>query len=200
MSSNPIQPKIPSLGMTEHLSGGLLIATPRLPDPRFNRMVVLMMQHDESGAFGIVLGPPAEVSIRDLCPSLGVSWQREDAPPVRYGGPCEPQRIFLLLGGESAPEETVTVAPGVHLGSSIPLLKRVGAQKEQSLAVFSGYAGWGSGQLESEIQKGSWIHGECWPGLLFDTAVREDGDMWAAALERIHLSPGMIISGHGVSA
>ena len=111
--------------------------------------------------------------------------------------PCEPQRIFLFLGGDSAPEETTTVVPGVHLGSSIPLLQRVGRQPGQNVAVFSGYAGWGPGQLDMEMQQSSWIPGECWPGLLFDTPPSE---VWNAALRRLDLSPEMVISGLGASA
>jgi putative transcriptional regulator len=85
----------------------------------------------------------------------------------------------------------------VHLGSSVPLLQRIGSDATLPAAVFCGYAGWSPGQLEREMQQASWIPGECWPGLLFDTPIE---DTWKAALQRLHLTPEMIVSGVGVSA
>lgn len=179
------------------LQGGLLIAVPRLNDPNFHRMVVLMISHDEEGAFGVVLGPAASVSMADLCKSLHTEWTRPDTPPIRYGGPCEPSRIWLLHGGPAPLPGTSTVAPGVHFGSSVALIRQLGERPELPVAVIAGYAGWGAGQLEHEMQQHSWIPGEITAELVFTTPPEE---VWEAALQQMHLTPGMIVSGDGASA
>ena len=185
-------PEIPS-----SLAGSLLIAVPKLQDPNFQRMVVLMINHDDDGAFGLVLGPAATVTIRDLCSSLDTEWTRTDEVPLRYGGPCEPSRIWVIHGGPDPLPGTATVAPGVHMGSSVELLRLLSEEPERPVAVLSGYAGWGPGQLEHEMHLESWLPGEITPELVFSTPPPE---VLEAALRDMHLSPGMIISGQGASA
>ena len=160
-------------------------------------MVVVMINHDTEGAFGLVLGPAAQVSIRDLCHSLGGTWERDDAVPLRYGGPCEPSRIWILHGGSDPLPGTATIAPGVHVGSSVALLQQLAEEPERPVVVLSGYAGWGPGQLEREMHHDSWLPGEITPDLVFSTL---PDDVWDAALRDMDLSPAMIVSGHGASA
>jgi putative transcriptional regulator len=160
-------------------------------------MVTLIISHDAGGAFGIVLGPAIELPIADLAEPLGQTWLRRDVEQVRYGGPVERSRIWLLHGGEQPLEGAATIAPGMHLGSSPELLRLLGERPEVPVMVFSGYAGWAPGQLEREIQDKSWMPGDVDPELVFVTAPAE---VWAQALERSSLSPGLIGSGVGASA
>jgi putative transcriptional regulator len=196
-SESPTTPAPGAEEIPSGLAGSLLIAVPKLQDPNFQRMVVVMINHDDDGAFGLVLGPAATVTIRDLCSSLGTEWTRPDAVPLRYGGPCEPSRIWVVHGGADPLPGTTTVAPGVHMGSSVALLQQLAQEPERPVAVLSGYAGWGPGQLEHEMHLESWLPGEITPELVFST---EPADVWEAALSDMHLTPGMIISGQGASA
>jgi putative transcriptional regulator len=180
-----------------NLQGSLLIAMPRLADPNFRRMVTLIVSHDEHGAFGIVLGPEINLPAAELGEPFGLRWQRKDAERVRYGGPCERARIWLMHGGDMPLTDAVPIAPGVHLGSSPDLLRELNEQLEVPLMIFSGYAGWAPGQLEHEMQENSWLPGEVTPALVFSTS---PDDVWEQALRQSELSPDLIGSSSGASA
>lgn len=177
---------------SQSIQGGLLIAVPRLNDPNFHRMAVLMISHDAEGALGVVLGPAAGVTMTDLCASLGASWSRADSPPLRYGGPCEPSRIWILHGGEEPLPAATTIAPGIHLGNSLALIEQLQEEPDLPVVVLAGYAGWGPGQLDQEMQQQSWIPGETTPELVFATPPDE---VWEASLRQMNLSPEMIVAG-----
>lgn len=187
----------PSPTIATSLKGNLIIAMPMLEDPNFRRMVTLMISHDESGAFGIVLGPATNLRVKEVGTPLGIEWQRQNIEHVRYGGPCEPPRIWLVHGGETAFTDAVTIAPGVHLGSSPALLRALNDDPSVPAMLFSGYAGWAPGQLERELQYKSWLPGEVTPDLVFAT---DPDAVWAEALKLLELSPGFITSGRGASA
>src|SRR5262245_7649545 len=108
---------------------------PMLPDPNFHRMVTLIVSHDEQGAFGIVLGPATNLQAAELGEPFGLSWRRSDVEYVRYGGPCERPRIWLMHGGELALKDAVTIAPGVHLGSSPDLLRDLNEHPDVPLMI-----------------------------------------------------------------
>lgn len=179
------------------LQGSLLIAMPRLADPNFRRTVTLIVSHDENGAFGVVLGPPSKLEAKLLGEPFGLEWQRDDVKFVRYGGPCERGRIWLMHGGDDPLRDAVTLAPGVHLGSSPTLLRTLHDSREIPLMIFGGYAGWAPGQLEQEIQENSWLPGEVNAKLIFSTPPDE---VWEQALRDSELSPDLIGQGHGASA
>jgi putative transcriptional regulator len=95
--------------------------------------------------------------------------------------------------------DAVTVLPGIHVGSSPVLLQTLAERTDIPVMVFAGYAGWGPGQLESELQRKSWLpsFGDIDADLVFATA---PGSEWEAALAKMSLSPGHIVSGSGASA
>lgn len=180
------------------LAGSLLIAMPTLRDPNFSHLVTLMISHDEGGAFGIVLGPATTTAVHEISQNFGVTWQRTGAAThVRYGGPCERSRVFLLHGGPTPLPDAVTVAPGLHIGSSPGLLTALNQHSEIPVMVFGGYAGWAPGQLEGELQLQSWLPGDCFPELVFETAPTA---AWEEALRAMSLAPEMIIAGGGARA
>ena len=123
-----------------------------------------------------------------------------DTHPARAGG-VHVEALDLpgcdLLIGDVPLDETETVAPGIHLGSSVALLQDLASHPQVPVRVFSGYAGWGPGQLEREIHENSWLHGECAPELIFDTP---SDQVWEAALRRMDLPPEMIASSPKASA
>lgn len=201
------------------LKGSLLIAMPTLQDPNFHRRVTLLISHNEQGALGIVLGALTMTPIREVCAQFNITWARPTPTYVRNGGPCEGGRIWLLHGGATPLPDAVTIAPGIHIGSSPELLRTLAERpKVQALGggpdspntpdmadtatpvmVFGGYAGWGPGQLEAELQHKSWLpsFGEIDADLVFATAPDK---VWEAALAAMALSPGHIVSGSGASA
>ena len=152
-------------------AGKLLVATPQLMDPHFWRTVIFMLQHDEEGTVGLVLNRPTPELVVDHLPE----WVGANSGPQRlfYGGPVEPEMAIALGPGNSG--ETTSL-PGVALVdlSSNPPTDLTG------IRVYSGYAGWGSGQLEAEIAEGSWYLVQASPDDPFD---RPEGQ-WSRILRR----------------
>ena len=161
------------------LAGQLLIATPAMGDPRFERTVILMVRHDKDGAFGIVVNRPAgERPLAELV--LG----EKDAPvtgKVRIfaGGPVQPELGFVIHSADYRGPGTVEITARLAMTSSREILRDIGNGKgpRQSLIAF-GYAGWAPGQLEAELKRRDWSIAPGEPKLIFD----EDKDkLWDAA-------------------
>jgi putative transcriptional regulator len=160
--------------------GRLLVALPALRDPNFDRTVLLMLQHDDQGALGVILNRPSGL---DLVGNLA-AWERVAAPPaeVFWGGPVA-KGVAIGLGRSTADGPTDGWAPlfadlgTVELGRPPEDV----AVDVRHVRVFVGYSGWGSGQLEGEIEMGAWLVVEADPG---DAVSDEPLDLWAAVLRR----------------
>jgi putative transcriptional regulator len=164
--------------------GDLLIASAQIGDPRFHHAVVLLLQHDKDGAFGIVINHPlAEETIATLLKSTG-----EDAAGIEgsvrvfLGGPVQPELGFLVHSAEYRRAETMDVDGKVAMTGSKDALRDIGQHKGPQKYLFAlGYAGWGPGQLEAEIARNDWFTAPEDPALVFD----EDRDaVWDKALAR----------------
>ena len=130
-----------------------MIAIPDLHDANFYRTVVILFQHSEDGASGVVLNRPSAVSVEKIWKEVGeVECECQDI--VNIGGPVEGP--IIALHSSLALAET-PVVPGVFLSMSREHLDELVRQTDQSFKLFSGYSGWGPGQLESEIEQGGWL-------------------------------------------
>ena len=168
------------------LAGRLLVATPALLDPNFHRTVILMCVHGDEGALGIVLNRPSESDVLDHLPE----WRHLAASPavVFSGGPVEPTTALALgraatsVEGEAEAEAGGWTAVTDHLGL-IDLGRppgELGVEAEQ-VRIFSGYAGWGVGQLEAEIEEEGWFIVDAAPD---DPFTREPERLWREVLRR----------------
>lgn len=158
------------------MAGSLLVATPILVDPNFFRTVVLLLQHDEEGCVGVVLNRPTDEPVANHLPD----WVGRVPKPqtVYYGGPVEPAvAIGLSLAAKGMP----TGVPGLSLID----LSEPPDDANHPVRVYSGYSGWGSEQLESEIATGSWYVVQASPDDPFD----DDADQWRRVLRR---QPGLV--------
>lgn len=138
--------------------GRLLVATPALVDPNFGRTVVLLLEHSPDGAVGVVLNRPSDRTVAELLPA----WAEAVAEPglVMIGGPVERQALIGLGCPSGLAGPVVDDCGPVDLAD--PSL--LGPER---VRVFAGYAGWGSGQLEREVEQGAWFvvraeGGDCW--------------------------------------
>ncbi|MER3453489.1 MAG: hypothetical protein C4344_07695 [Acidimicrobiia bacterium] len=160
--------------------GKLLVATPLIGDPNFERTVVLVLEHNDEGALGVVLNRPSEVELLGPLPG----WDRFAAhPPVVFvGGPVSREAVIALARvGSDAPEGAVT--PVVGPVGALDITRdpdEVGAGVE-ALRIFAGYAGWAPGQLEEEIDAGAWFVVEALPGDTFDA---DPARLWRRVLRR----------------
>ncbi len=155
--------------------GCLLVASPQLMDPHFVRGVVLIVNHDAGGSFGLVLNRPLESRLSDVLP--GVDASAADIP-VLQGGPVQTDVLqFVSRDGEAGR----LVVPGVHVGASLSEVIAEQAAAGRALA-FLGYAGWGEGQLERETAEGSWIIAPARAAHVFDIPASH---LWAAVLREL---------------
>jgi len=169
-------------------AGQLLIASAQLQDPRFRHSVVLLLRHDASGAFGIIINRPlGEQPIAELLTGDGSDQDKDDATiegtiAVFFGGPVEPQRGFVVHSADY--RRPATLAAGEHLAMTADkqVLRDIGRHRGPAKYLFAaGYAGWGPGQLEGEIARRDWFTAPADPALVFD-ADRET--LWDTALAR----------------
>ena len=153
------------------MRGHLLIAAPSLFD-YFRRTVVLVLEHTSDGAMGVVLGRSSETRVADAVPVLADLPGADEL--VQLGGPVSPESV-VALGDFGRPEEA-----GTQVVGSLGTLDPDGTNESlRRLRVYAGYAGWGPGQLDGELEEGAWIVHDADP----DDPFRA-GDLWADALAR----------------
>lgn len=161
----------------ESLKGQLLVAAPGLLDPNFWRTVVLVGEHSEEGALGVVLNRSSETRVTEAAPELaGIA---DGMGHVHLGGPVQPSAVVVLADFvEPRDEEAVVVASVGFLPAEVDpdALGEV-----RRARVYVGYAGWGPGQLDDELDDGSWI---VEPALPEDVFTDEPDDLWSAVLRR----------------
>lgn len=170
--------------MPESFTGRLLVASPQLADPNFIRTVVLILQHHDEGALGIVLNRPSEATVAEALPPWGGYVGR---PAVLFGGGPVAVEGALCLARLQGLEEP----PGWQ-GLGLPGLPGVGlidldrepaevAGRVERLRIFAGYAGWGGGQLEGEIKHGGWY---VFPARPRDPFTSRPATLWGEVLRR----------------
>lgn len=188
-----------------YLDGQCLIAMPGMRDERFQRTVVYVCAHSDEGAMGLILNRKApDVALADLLIQLGlVDHQdairlrpREDPVQVLRGGPVETGRGFVLHSSDYFTDaSTLPIDDGVCLTHTIDVLRAIAHGDGPSRALLAlGYAGWGAGQLESEIQANGWLHCDADSGLLFDLAL---DTKYQRALSKLGIDPGRLSGSAG---
>jgi len=177
-----------------YLAGQILIAMPSLQDPNFARSVICLCAHSAEGAMGLVINRPiAGLSFDALVKQLALG----PLPPRRrlrmhQGGPMENARGFVLHTRDWSSRESLDVGEDLAMTASVDILKAVaggGGPRQGLLAL--GYAGWGPGQLETEIQANAWLSVTPDEALLFGEA---DDQKWLQAMAKLKIDP-LLLSG-----
>ena len=161
----------------DSLQGQLLIAAPSLLDPNFFRTVVLVTEHNEEGAAGLVLNRPSPAPVSELVPQL--EELADDGEQVWFGGPVQPDAV-LVLGEFRDPDDAAVPLFGALGFPSLDAPADVAVATTRR-RVFAGYAGWGAGQLESEIAREDWF---VEPSLPDDPFTEDPDGLWADVLRR----------------
>lgn len=158
-------------GMNGSLAGRLLVASTDLVEPNFARTVVFLLQHDEDGALGLILNRPSESPVVDHLPWLA---DHVGGPPVVFvGGPVEPE-VAIALERALSPDRPTAI-------EGVGILDVEDTRSMTPCRVFSGYAGWGGGQLEGELALGAWYVVDAAAG---DVFTEEPEELWSAVLRR----------------
>lgn len=160
--------------------GRLLISEPFLPDPNFERTVVLLCEHNNEGSFGFVLNKPSILKVNEVVEDMH---NLEEI--VFVGGPVQQDTLHFLHRNESI-EGTSEIREGIFWGGSLDSLLLLADTKQlvgSDIRFFLGYSGWGPGQLDSELEEDSWIVCDyVSKQLLFDTDPKM---MWKKALDNM---------------
>jgi putative transcriptional regulator len=180
------------------LAPGLLLAMPQLNDPNFSRSVVLMIDHNEQGSFGLVINHPSPIKATELLDSLEMSWRGDDHAVVWSGGPVSPSTGWVLH--EPWPSEIhggmIAVTPAISLSTSPDRLRALAFAPPPRIRLLLGYSGWGPGQLAEEMAHGAWLHVAADPSLVFETPADQ---IWEAAVRSLGIDPEQMFSGRGVN-
>lgn len=156
------------------LQGHLLIAAPQLTDPNFHKSVVLLVQHNENGALGVILNRPLEATIEEVWSQVSVLPCNAEGP-LYQGGPCPgPLMVAHTDNGVSELE----VCDGVYFSTDKDSIEKLVSRTEGPLKFFVNYAGWSAGQLEGEIEAGGWVTTPAAQGQIF----RGDEGLWDTVL------------------
>lgn len=148
----------------EPAPGVLLVADERMMDPRFNRAVVLLIEHDRTGSWGLIINKPTGVGVAQVAPSIELSGE---GPVVYFGGPVQVEQLRLLYRDGGAPHEDNAGLPGVGWSDSGEELRKRLTEDSGPVRVYAGYAGWAPGQLDFEVAHGGWRMIQGRPGNVF---------------------------------
>lgn len=183
------EPAAPADQGADPPAGYILIASARMQDPRFDHTVVLLLKHDKSGAFGVIVNRPvAEKPIAALLAEAGTAANQPDQADdkidgsiaIYFGGPVQTDRGFVLHSTDYRGPDTMAVDASVAMTSTREILRDIGRHQGPKKYLFAlGYAGWGPGQLEGEIERRDWFSAVEDPELVFDA---DRAKVWERAL------------------
>jgi putative transcriptional regulator len=171
----------------DQLAPGFLIAPPNLGDPNFDRSVVLLAVHEEDGSMGFIINRRADMDLHQLLGELEIEPLIDDRP-VLVGGPVSGFSGFLLYSHEPGEPRApgIEITPTLSVSPSRELLEAAArGELDNSFELLLGYAGWAPGQLDSELERGSWLHAA------FDEDVLSAAvdDRWDEIFASLGLSP-----------
>lgn len=183
--------------MNDALAPGFLIAVPQMLSPEFKQTVVFLLERNEDGAMGVVVNRESSMLLRDLCRDHQIAYSGERDKLVRSGGPVQPEQGLVIYGDEHDDPEGHEVCQGIHVSASRGTLGRLCNLSGGRFHCYSGYAGWGPGQLEREIEEGAWVHAPADAYSVFDV---EPERVWADVLRRQGIEPGALVFGGSAEA
>lgn len=163
-----------------------LIATPHLGGTMFEQAVILLLEHGQEGAMGLIVSLQTDMEIGDLLPAAKGRKER-----AWLGGPVEPQVGWCLYERSTGQPGELRLAEGLYVTSGLEVLEQV-MQREGKFMLMLGYAGWGAGQLEEEAKIGSWLFLEEGPDLALHVAPEE---RWKQAWARLGVDPATLVAG-----
>lgn len=171
-------------GTGEYFTGNLLVAMPGMPDPRFEKSVIYMCAHSEEGAMGLILNQLVDnLDFDELLDQLEVDILPRRRLEIHLGGPVESARGFVLHSTDYMADDAMQVNEQFALSASVEILREIAAGRGPAECLLAiGYAGWGPGQLEAEVQDNGWLTVPADKGLVFKGDV---DTMWQRSLAQI---------------
>ena len=179
-------------GGAGYLTGQLLIAMPNMRDPRFEKTVIYMCVHNADGAMGLVINKQIDsISFPQLLEQLEIV--APDAPPgirIHFGGPVESGRGFVLHSSDYGQSGTIAVDDAIALTATVDILRDMAKRHGPEHSILAlGYAGWGPGQLDGELQQNAWLNVTADENLIFGPNVEST---WERAVAKIGIDPRLL--------
>ncbi len=175
-----------------YLTGQMLVAMPQMLDERFVKSVIYMCAHTEDGAMGLVVNKILEdVNFPDLLEQLDINSKTNGKNiGVYFGGPVESGRGFVLHSSDYQQDGTMIIDPQIALTATTDILRDIAKGKGPAKSLLAlGYAGWGPGQLDAELQANGWLSVDAEPELVFGS---EPDKAWQVALAKIGIDASML--------
>jgi putative transcriptional regulator len=181
-----------------YLQQQMLIAMPSMADPNFSRSVTLLCQHNEEGAIGITINRQSSVSLGELFSQLNIPCESQEISSmiVLEGGPVSPDRGFVLHTPTEGFDSSLQLNDDIMVTTSRDVLSAIASGKgPKQFLVALGYAGWGDGQLESEMRQNAWLSVSADKGILFESALQ---NRWEKALAKLGINANDLhdVGGH----
>jgi putative transcriptional regulator len=179
----------------DRLAGRLLLAMPQMGDPRFHKAVIFICAHDEKGAMGLVVNhilPGLELGelLKQMKVDPAAISRKSASSPVMSGGPVEAARGFILHSSDFFQPDTVKISGDISVTGTVEALKAIATDTGPEKMLFMlGYAGWGAGQLDQEMQQNAWLVADADPGLVFGSGTEEK---WDRAVRQLGIDPVML--------
>lgn len=180
------------------LSGKFLLAMPGMGDPRFHKAVILVCAHDDNGAMGLVINHMLPgIDLENLLGQLNITAPAGKPNPVSgiavmSGGPVDNVRGFIIHTPEFHQQDTVRINGEISVTGTVDALRAVASgEGPQQMIFVLGYAGWGPGQLDQELQDNAWLVFDAIPEIIFET---ESDKKWDAVVRRMGIDPIMLSS------
>lgn len=179
-----------------YLTGKLLVAMPHMQDARFYKSLVFVCGHDENGAMGLIINQNVDnLNTQDLFTQMGMPANSCPNFPVFVGGPVEGSRGFVLHTSDYVAPSTLLVMNTFGLTSTVDILSVIAqGNGPRQMILALGYAGWGPGQLDSEIQSNSWLHIDADEELVFQVPPSQK---WHKAIEQLGVQEIMLSESMG---
>lgn len=182
---------------TSSLKDRFLIALPALQDPNFKRSVTYLCEHSAEGTMGIIINRLSSLQLSDVLQHMEI----EETPqtpsdlPIHIGGPVQEERGFLIHTPPKRWDSTLVITDELAITTSRDILKAIArGEGPDEVLIALGYAGWGPGQLEQELQQDSWLVGPASREIIFHTPVEK---RWEAAAELTGVDMNRITSTAG---
>jgi putative transcriptional regulator len=174
-----------------YLTGQLLVAMPQMDDPRFDRTVIYICVHNADGAMGLVVNRLVNgMQFDDLLQQLNIPISGRGDLKIHFGGPVEGSRGFVLHTLDYQQDMTLETSTGIGMTATVDILKAIAEGEGPKKAMLTlGYASWGPGQLDAEMQQNSWIIVNSDESLVFDTAIDRK---WERAMAKLGVSIGAL--------
>ena len=183
---------------TTYLGNHFLIAMPSLTNPYFFQTVTYICEHDSSGALGIVINRPLQLTVGELLEHLEIPSNGDSnlaSTPVYFGGPVQQEQGFVVHTPIGDWDATLKITDTLGITTSRDILEAIGDGRGPSRSLIAlGYAGWGQGQLEQEMAENTWLSGPADNDILFDSP---DKTRWAAAAELLGVDLNLLSSDTG---